>query len=298
MTHRALRRFQTDINRLIDRRSDSATHALFDGLVNEIRQTAYAAGNSRNAIVYVDRAIRAALSLGQGRLVSALILDIKRIAEEAALEGARRAQHTFEHLDGAIPPALTNEVLIQEKARIRARADADDLKTNFGPVLVAALVTVVNASFVKAEQEKLSRDDTLREAVESLRTQKYIVDRAAKWHASHAYNAVQGDIFQAVWPQVPDLMKRWTEHVNDIGNRPLDKRVAPDSLAMHGQLAFPNQTFVMPPDPKVPADLHGMQWSHPPNRPNDRAVVTPWRPLWGVPGWIWRDGRKMRFKVQ
>lgn len=93
-----------------------------------------------------------------------------------------------------------------------------------------------------------------------------------------------------------DMWSRWSEHVSEDGAA-LDDRVGDDSLAMNGQVAPPGGQFVQPPttpagEPISPS-LVGKRWDHPPNRPNDRAVLTPWRAHWGVPGWLWRDGRRV-----
>jgi hypothetical protein len=93
---------------------------------------------------------------------------------------------------------------------------------------------------------------------------------------------------------------RWEEHCLPTGE-PLDDRVAVDSLALHGQLADAAGFFTMPAtapvaDKKgqtmVPAALVGLQWEFPPNRPNDRAVLSPWMSGWGVPAWEWVGGRR------
>lgn len=93
-----------------------------------------------------------------------------------------------------------------------------------------------------------------------------------------------------------DMWSRWSEHVSDDGAA-LDDRVGDDSLAMNGQVAPPGGQFTQPPTTpageEISASLVGKHWDHPPNRPNDRAVLTPWRAHWGVPGWIWRNGHRV-----
>lgn len=93
-----------------------------------------------------------------------------------------------------------------------------------------------------------------------------------------------------------ELWMRWSEHITDDG-QPYDDRVAVDSKAMHGQVAPPGGMFTQPPTSPagepVSKSLVGKSWAHPPNRPNDRAVLTPWRAHWGVEGWIWRAGRRV-----
>lgn len=94
---------------------------------------------------------------------------------------------------------------------------------------------------------------------------------------------------------LPGLALRWTERISDDGV-PMDTRVEIDSMAIHGQVAARGETFVMPPyapnGARVPRQLAGKRWSHPPNRPRDRAAVVPWHPSWGIPGWRWVNGAR------
>jgi hypothetical protein len=69
--------------------------------------------------------------------------------------------------------------------------------------------------------------------------------------------------------------------------------VADDSLALHGQVAHPGGYFTMPIDPDVEERFWGKRWMFPPNRPNDRAVLSPWRPGWGIPAWEFKGGRRV-----
>lgn len=289
--------FQHDIDRIIRRRVNSSTDALYDALVEEIVRAASAAGNQRSVVVYVDRAIQFLFARGRGKLAAALAQDIQRISTEAALEGLRRSQQTFERFDREIPRVLRDEATLASRVQMRAKAEAEEMRSNFVPTLVGAIATAVHLSLKKSEQQQIPRDDAVKAAADAIRSQRYIAERAATWHASHAFNAAQGDIFEEVWPHVPDLMKRWTEHVDDYTRRPLDKHTAPDSIIMHGQVAFPTDQFVMPPLENSPTSLAGKSWKHPPNRPHDRAVLVPWRPSWGILAWIWRDGKKLTMKV-
>jgi hypothetical protein len=50
---------------------------------------------------------------------------------------------------------------------------------------------------------------------------------------------------------------------------------------------------VMPSDPRVSAKLWGKTFDFPPNRPNDRASLDPWRPGWGIPAWVWDGTQKV-----
>jgi len=126
-------------------------------------------------------------------------------------------------------------------------------------------------------------------------------ERIVRTEMAYAFNVTQRDGLEESQEELPELMMRWEENC-DEGGEPLDDRVAVDSIAMHGQVAEPGGVFTMPatapfPDADgkmtVPSSLVGMSWEFPPNRPNDRSVLSPWMPDWGVPGWQWKGGRRV-----
>ena len=51
--------------------------------------------------------------------------------------------------------------------------------------------------------------------------------------------------------------------------------------------------LAMPPDGRVNAKLWGKRYAHPPNRPNDRSRLVPWKPTWGVPAYMVVGGQRM-----
>lgn len=120
-------------------------------------------------------------------------------------------------------------------------------------------------------------------------------ERVVRTETAWAYNATQMDAIGDSAQAFPDMMMRWTELVADVSLTKLDVRVGDDSCAMHGQLARPGAFFTMPlinpGNLKVSASLLGRQWDQPPNRPNDRAVLQPWRPGWGW-GWVLIGGMR------
>lgn len=111
-------------------------------------------------------------------------------------------------------------------------------------------------------------------------------ERIVRTETAWAFNATQMDAIGETTKSFPDMMMRWVEYVADKTLVKLDLRVGDDSVVMHGQLVRPGMFFVMPmipprPDLKISPSLRGKQWTNPPNRPNDRAVLQPWRPGWG-----------------
>jgi hypothetical protein len=141
-----------------------------------------------------------------------------------------------------------------------------------------------------ARQETVQQ--TIHLASESSAARAGSIDRISETESIRAYNVARERGLYVVNKHRPGLYKRWTERVDDSG-RPLDNRVGLDSIALHGQLALPGEAFVMPADARVESRFMGKSWAYPPNRPYDRAVVSPWREGWGIPGWMLRDGRRV-----
>lgn len=123
----------------------------------------------------------------------------------------------------------------------------------------------------------------------------WMVERAVRTETAYAYNAAQADAIGALSAdgRFRGLMKRWTERINDGTGRGLDELVGDDSFVLHGQVAPPSGVFTMPFDTRVRDEEEGRTWAFPPNRPNDRAVVTPWMRGWGIPGWVWSGSRRV-----
>jgi hypothetical protein len=97
-----------------------------------------------------------------------------------------------------------------------------------------------------------------------------------QWSNRNAYNETRVEEAKALpGLGMPGVLMRWTEHVNDMTRQPLDKRVGKDSIALHGQLRLPGDPFY--------DIVNRRSVKAPPNRPNDRAVVTVWRVTWGEP---------------
>ena len=122
-------------------------------------------------------------------------------------------------------------------------------------------------------------------------------ERIVRTELSQAYNATHKAVADEFSQELDgEMWTMWSEHVSEDGVA-LDDRVGDDSLAMHGQVAPPGGLFTQPPrapaGQEVSESLVGEEWANPPNRPNDRAVLVPWRFSWGIPGWIWKGGRRV-----
>ena len=155
----------------------------------------------------------------------------------------------------------------------------------------AAVGSLMETRLYHAEFEGRTVRAALGAVEKAVSDEEWRIVRVSRTEASMAYNGAIEDGIDAMRDEFPDLRARWTEHVDDSTWLPMDDRVAPDSMALHGQVKRPGGVFVMP--GSGPADLVGKTYESPPNRPNDRAVLTPWRRSWGIPAYEMRDGRKV-----
>lgn len=161
--------------------------------------------------------------------------------------------------------------------------------------------TMATAGNIKMRVHQALRDvtpemhvsDLISTTAETMHHEGWQLRRLVRTETSYAYNLAQTEGLQELASQDEfrgKVFSRWTERIDDFTGRPFDDKVAKDSFAMHGQVVVPGQYFRMPEGAPVSARLTGRSWPHPPNRPNDRAVLTPWMQEWGVPAWMWKSG--------
>jgi hypothetical protein len=144
-------------------------------------------------------------------------------------------------------------------------------------------------------------DDAIDAVMDTIGGEWWQGERIVRTELAWADNAAISDGLRDMSKDFPDIRQRWEEYC-DADGEPMDDRVGVDSIAMHGQVAAVGGLFTMPatspfPDAKgktdVPKSLVGRSWEFPPNRPNDRSVMSPWMKRWGIPGWQYLGGRRV-----
>lgn len=171
---------------------------------------------------------------------------------------------------------------------------------DFFPITSQALDSLRDQLAAQLEQALVllppnaSRAQYVRAFAETMEANRWRMERIARTQGNLAFNRAAQLLAERARARGERTYLRWTEMIDDATGRPLDDRVGIDSIIMHGQVALPGGAFTMPTVAKAPAYLAGRSWTAPPNRPNDRAVLTPWTPATGVKGWLWRRGRKVR----
>lgn len=100
-------------------------------------------------------------------------------------------------------------------------------------------------------------------------------ERIVRTELHHAANAAGSKALKAADEQLGDMLK--------ILSCVFDDRTGADSIAVHGQVRRPGEEF----------ETWFGPCDHPPDRPNDRAVVTPHRMSWPLPEYLkprpWED---------
>jgi uncharacterized protein with gpF-like domain len=97
--------------------------------------------------------------------------------------------------------------------------------------------------------------------------EKWRAERIVRTESAWSYGVVNQRCLEEVSTEVPGLMKRWVET--------MDQRTGQDSKDMNGQTVAFNAPFIW-----MKKTAHGVERVEvmaSPNRPNDRSVVIPWR---------------------
>lgn len=291
--------------------SGQAAHrlkALYDDanaeLVAKLRR-AMRSGRDDTMTAFQHRALLVQVRQGRmmtSRKLAGALVPLSRKAQQQALSGlSTDITKLHKHFTGA---DIT--LPIEEAARFRGVIDAR--KTSLLKMHETSMARWGSNTVLDVEKElalSLVTGETPFEAIE--RVQETIDgewwqgERIVRTEMAWASNATLADGIEENAKEFPELMQRWEEHCDDEG-APLDDRVWVDSIAMHGQVTAPGDLFTMPatapfPDARgdtdVPDRLVGLSWAFPPNRPNDRSVLSPWMKEWGVPGWRLRGGSRV-----
>ena len=270
----------------IQRRHGRPDHALNDSAVAGIvlmvlAAIAVAMRRSKHAMTRAIPGVRAEARHN-------LAAFVKPVLPQAAAAVAMRDTASFVAPTGV---ATRLPTLVPKAASAAATIDVDAATIR---MIERARASILAAAPAAIEAE-LPAARFVEETRKAITLESWEVERIARTEASRFYNAEMRDSLVALANTVPGLQMRWTEHVSDLTGLPTDHKTAPDSVVLHGQIPTSDGLFHMPSVPGAGA-WAGDAWSCPPNRPNDRAVLTPWMQGWDVPAWQYRDGKKFHLR--
>lgn len=241
--------------------------------------------------VLIDRASKLVASglVGMGSNLAAALAATTR---DTVTESVRMTEKTL----GVILPSdspLDDPASIQTLTS-RVTDEHARLRLNSTATLRDELIVGVAASL---EAVRIDPDAKVRDIIDAVddesEEQWWRAERLVRTETSFSYNAAAGALIGMIAAGGPGLHMRWTELVSDLDGRPFDAKVGRDSLAMHGQVVRAGGQFTQPTDDPRSGALAGRSFSHPPNRPNDRAVLVPWMPGLGVPAYAIQAGNRI-----
>jgi hypothetical protein len=297
------------MRRLTDQRGVARLKSIYDDayatLHSRLKQVTRA-GWKDSFTAYQHRVVLAQLKVSQANLAGRLVGELKDVTKEAQVEAIRANAQDVRRLEKHFTGAAI-QLPVDETARLNQlvqlrRPMLDEMHRKAIIQWGANTFEKVNRSLVKSMAMQLTTDEAIDELPGAAEREWWQGERIVRTETAWAYNASTTDTLKEASEILPDLKMRWTELVDDDTYEPLDPRVSVDSIAMHGQVATPGTPFRMParapaPDEKgnteVPESLVGKTWLFPPNRPNDRSRLLPWRAHWGIPGWELRGGRRI-----
>lgn len=127
----------------------------------------------------------------------------------------------------------------------------------------------------------LTSGDNVHDAVtrvqDAIAGERWRAERIVRTEMSYSFGVTKQASMVELRREIPQLKKRLVATWDD--------RTGKDSKELDGQTVDVHQPFVW-----HVKDSHGnptgkvVHYMQPPNRPNDREVVIPWRPGWGSPG--------------
>jgi hypothetical protein len=252
------------------------------------------------------RLFKAQILTGQAQLAKGLRSHVQEVGRGARVDALRGLIGSIKKLEARYTGA---EVVLPIEEASRFEGVLGKRESVLRMRLDQGAATHMVSTVQKAEDAlamSLVTGETLGEATErvmgAMENQWWEAERVVRSETMTAFSATQADGVKAAAEELPDIMLRWCEYIDDAGN-PLDDRVDDDSRVLHGQLAPPGGVFVWPDDfadvvggdPKRVKRLERFRgWTGlPVLRPNGRETLSAWRPHWGVPAWQWVDGRRV-----
>lgn len=223
---------------------------------------------------------------------------LKATSRESVTEGMRHAQKYLAKFLGK--PTLLDDPIAFAKIRKKIEGILAKERDAFLNEFADTFNNDVRFRIIGRPNELDPQVKDLIDAIEVVIDESWWrVERMARTEVATAYNlaiqyaieAVSKDLNIKIW-------LRWCELIDERTQLPLDAHVAGDSMVLHGQVALPGTMFTMPivtgrDEEKEAARFEGQSWNGPPNRPNDRSVLSLWTPETGLMAYVVRNGKRV-----
>ena len=294
------------LDRLIDRGSVERLRAVYMKATAEVLAKLERLGKGSTSFSHHHLQMALAqLKAGQLYIDDQMLGELNAATREAQVESlhtlVRNYKRLEKHFSGHAPV-----LPIEEAARFAGVIDKSrgsllrQHKTSINRYGMAVIEKAQDAMSVSAASGE-TLDGAIGRVHEVVQGEWWQAERIARTESAYAYNSSHAEGIKEIAKEDVDVWMQWTEFCGPDG-APLDIRVGVDSIALNGQVAPPGGVFTMPPtapfpdakgNVKVSESLVGKSWEFPPNRPNDRATILPWKKEWRSPGWQYKAGRRV-----
>lgn len=220
----------------------------------------FTAAHFRTMLGQVEQAVQVL----QGELGQVLVNGTRVVGNTAVEHAAREIALFEEKFQGIIQP------IDLDRAQILARAESTLLSqytmsiNTYGMDLINKTRQVLMEGLLSGEfTSRISREISMLGGV--LQKEQYRAERIVRTELNNAYNTHHQESYvQAKRDLFPDMKKKWLAM--------LDDRTGDDSIRLTGQVREVEEFFVDPGS--------GRRFLHPPERPNSRCRIIPWRDEW------------------
>jgi len=297
------------LDRLIDRGSVERLKYVYDRATADVaRKLEQRLGKgSVDFTAHHLQLVMAQLKSGQMYIDEQLLGELDAATREAQVESLRGLARDYKklekHFSGQAPVLPIEEsarfAKVVDKGRSSLLRQHKTSIKRYGMQMIGSMQDAMAISLASGE----TLDGAVGRVHGVMQDEWWRAERVARTESCYAANVTHSDGIAEIAKDDHGLMQQWIEFCDPDG-KPLDDRVAVDSIAIHGQVVEPGGLFVMPktapyPDAKgrtdVPDALVGQSWSVPPCRPNGRETVQAWKKEWG-PGWKYVNGRRVWIK--
>lgn len=296
----SLAKSRARLDRLLDRRSVLALKKFYDRAQDDLESRLHkmAKGVHKEPLTPLQvQQLLQQVRLAQQIIARRLHMKFDAISEEAQEEGIEQVAETIEEQERNSTGVLVSlplndpavEAALVEQRRNQLTQLNDKSYRRFADQVSVAMELALATALAMGE----TPDDAIDRIRATAEDEWWQSERIIHTEMAAAYNTAHADSIALVGVHLKGLGKRWCELVDDATGLPLDDRVGKDSLVLHGQITEMSGVFVMPPDARVSPRMWNLTYFSSPNRPNDRSVTMPWRPGWGVPGYLWKDGQRV-----
>ena len=294
------------LDRLIDRGSVERLRAVYMKATAEVLAKLERLGRGSTSFSHHHLQMALAqLKAGQLYVDDQMIGELNSATREAQVESlhmlVRDYKRLEKHFTGHAPVLPIEEAarfagVIDKSRSSLLRQHATSIK-RYGAAVIDQTQDAMALSLASGE----NLDGAIGRVHEVIGGNFWRAEMVARTECAFGANVVHSDGIKEIATDDADLWMQWTEFCSPDG-KPLDDRVGVDSISLAGQVVKPGGLFVMPPtapfpdakgNVKVSESLVGKSWEFPPNRPNDRATILPWKKEWRSPGWQYKAGRRV-----